>query len=350
MLEPRLSVIIPTLNEAHALPGLLTQLAGQRQVDMEVIVADGGSQDATRTVAEAGGARCVAAPQGRGAQLQAGAAVAQGKELLFLHADSSLTDPEQLATALEALEQARQRLGHDRVAGHFALHFHDAKGALARRLGFHAAKSALNREGCTHGDQGWMMSQRFYQRLGGFNANLAFMEDQELAGRIRRSGVWITLPGVLATSARRFQQEGYFRRTLLNALIMTCYHTGWDTFFQRAPELYRQQDRTRPLQLAPFFRLLGQLNREAGLRVTWQRWQAVGRYARQAMWQPFFLLDLILPPQWRRTPHPCLDFYDRVWARWTQRWPFDGVAMVIVWLACRLFWGWYAVKAYVEKK
>ncbi|MBF0153609.1 MAG: TIGR04283 family arsenosugar biosynthesis glycosyltransferase [Magnetococcales bacterium] len=353
MREPLLSVIIPTLNEADALPGLLTQLHGQQGVALEVIVADGGSQDGTCSLARAKGAKWVEAPRGRGAQMCAGAAVARGEALLFLHADASLTDPCQLARALATLDQERQRLGQDCVAGHFVLHFQGAEGVLARRLRFHAAKSALNRAGCTNGDQGFLLSRSFYQALGGFDPQLAFMEDQELALRIRRAGVWITLPGVLATSARRFQREGYGRRTLLNALIMTCHHTGWKSFLHQAPDLYRQQDRTRPLRLAPFFRLLGRLDRADGLRVAWQRWRAIGHYARQAEWQLFFLLDVALLAKdcdaLHVCPaHPCLDFHDRVWQRWTRFMLFDWLVMGLVWLGFRLAWGWYTIRKFFE--
>ncbi|MBF0136266.1 MAG: TIGR04283 family arsenosugar biosynthesis glycosyltransferase [Magnetococcus sp. DMHC-1] len=347
MTEPTLSVIIPTLNEANTLPGLLLQLGRQQHITLEVIVADGGSQDNTRMTHQMQNARWISAPRGRGAQLHAGGMVATGRELLFLHADSTLTAINQLALAVTALAQMRQHCGHDRVAGHFSLHFQDAAPALARPLRFHAAKSALNRKGCINGDQGFLLGRRFYQELGGFNPQLAFMEDQDLAARIHQAGVWITLPGILNTSARRFQREGYGRRTLLNALIMTCHHTGWQAFLQQAPDLYRQQDHTRPLQLAPFFRLLVHLNRMDGIQVAWQRWRAIGRYARQETWQIFFMLDLLLAlpaPMAQKAACPCLAFHDRFWKPCTRFPLFDLLAMGLVWLWLQSARIWYTLR------
>ncbi len=82
-----ISVIIPTLNEEARLPALLADLRRERTAH-EIIVADGGSTDRTATTAKNAGARVVRAAAGRGRQLAAGAAVATGDCLLFLHADT----------------------------------------------------------------------------------------------------------------------------------------------------------------------------------------------------------------------------------------------------------------------
>ena len=96
-----LSVIIPTLNEAEALPRLLTDLSEQQDLTMEIIVVDGGSTDATRDVPARFCAGLVTSEAGRGLQMNAGAARAGQELLLFLHADSRLTYPRQLADACE---------------------------------------------------------------------------------------------------------------------------------------------------------------------------------------------------------------------------------------------------------
>ncbi|NCC36801.1 MAG: glycosyltransferase [Chloroflexia bacterium] len=97
---PLLSIIIPTLNEAHALPLVLGDIALQRGIRLEVIVGDGGSTDATKAAAIAGGARFVPARRGRGAQMNEAARLARGPYLFFLHADSRLHDPHLLADAI----------------------------------------------------------------------------------------------------------------------------------------------------------------------------------------------------------------------------------------------------------
>src|SRR5262245_46128796 len=97
------SVIIPTLNEADCLADTLSQL--RRQKPLEIIVADGGSTDATRQAASEAD-RFLSAPRGRGRQMNAGAASARGDILLFLHADCELED-----SALTEAERCLRRRG-----------------------------------------------------------------------------------------------------------------------------------------------------------------------------------------------------------------------------------------------
>ncbi|MBF0624187.1 MAG: TIGR04283 family arsenosugar biosynthesis glycosyltransferase [Magnetococcales bacterium] len=307
---PTLSVIIPTLNEAAALPGLLERLRGQQGIALEVIVADGGSGDATRAVARAGGAVWVEAPRGRGSQMNAGARLARGARLLFLHADSGLPDSGLLAAALACLEQAQRRLGHRRVAGHFPLRFADANPRTLGRLRYQEAKSALDREECINGDQGLLLDGAFFRELGGFDSSLPFLEDQRLARRIFRQGSWITLPGHLVTSARRFEAEGYWRRSLLNMVIMACHHLDWEAFFLQAPAIYRTQTAAGPLRLVPFLDLAWRLDRASPWRVRVQRWRGFGRYGLESLWQVFFRLDLALGRWEPGTRRPALAFHD----------------------------------------
>ena len=113
-----LSVIIPTVNEAKAIDALLDQLAHQTGVNLEVIVVDGGSTDATPQVVLENGAKLLKTQAGRGIQMNQGAEAASGEYLLFLHADSCLTSDRQLASALQEVKQEEEP-----VAGHFALSF-----------------------------------------------------------------------------------------------------------------------------------------------------------------------------------------------------------------------------------
>ena len=85
-----ITVVIPTLDEAARLPLLLADLAADGGLITEVIVVDGGSGDATPTVARLAGARVLTAPASRGAQLVAGIAQARGPWLWLLHADARL--------------------------------------------------------------------------------------------------------------------------------------------------------------------------------------------------------------------------------------------------------------------
>ena len=337
---PRLSVILPTLNEAANLPGLLTQLRAQQGIALQIIVADGGSTDATREIAEHQGAEWLEGPAGRALQMNLGATRARADWLLFLHADSGLSDPGQLARALAALRATRQQLGHERVAGHFRLRFQRTRPGHDLAYHYYQEKSALNRPECTNGDQGLLLSRAFFRQLGGFDESLWFLEDQRLAETIRRLGVWITLPGELLTSARRFEQEGLGRRMVLSALIMNFHAMGWREFFERASDLYRNQDQTARLQLKPIFRLIDQLNRETGRKVSRQRWLATGRYVLGHAWQPAFFLDVALAYRWGLRRRLFLPLHERLFEPLCGLRPLHYVTAALTWLWFRAYGRW----------
>ncbi len=308
--QPLLTLIIPTLNEAAALPALLEDLNQQQDCTFEVLIGDGGSTDATRSVAELYGAQFISAGRGRAAQMNAAAALARGNYYLFLHADSRIEDPFLLSNALRALQLATA--DYAEVAGHFRLRFlRSARGnTLAYR--YIEEKTACNRTNTTNGDQGLLLSKKFFRHLGGFDDSLPFLEDQRLAEKIRSQGTWITLPGVLTTSARRFESEGFHRRYLLMAMMMGLYSIGELSFFVRAPGVYRVQEETGHLVLSPFFGLLWRMIRhDWGLAGTIRVFYRLGRYIRQNSWQLFFFIDVCLRPLLGPGRSPCLRFHDQ---------------------------------------
>ncbi|MGK2943950.1 MAG: TIGR04283 family arsenosugar biosynthesis glycosyltransferase [Desulfuromonadales bacterium] len=296
MPEPDLSIIIPTLNEAEALPLLLDDLVRQQGVSFEVIVTDGGSLDATcqlaNTLFSSGrlSGRCHVGPPGRGRQLNAGVFLANAEWLLFLHADSRLTDVNQLQKALDCMRMHQQRDASDSSSGRFALCF-DPPDKNNFGLFFYQIKARLGRPGCIHGDQGLLLTKAFFNRIGPFREDLPVMEDTCLAEDIRIHGQWLLLPEEIETSARRFQAEGMKARQTLNALIMNFLAIGWLEFFQKAPDIYRRQDHAQQLQLSPFFLLLRELFREMPLRSRWAIWLATGQYVRSQAWQIGLALD-----------------------------------------------------------
>ncbi len=321
---PRLSVIIPTVNEAQTLPPLLADLGRQQGPTFEIIVGDGGSIDATREVVEAAGARFVAARRGRGAQMNAAVATARGEYLLFLHADSRLAEPDLLAGAVAALQRAAEADAH--VAGHFPLRFIRTRPGHDLAYRFLEAKSALNRVNTTSGDQGLLLSRLFFDELGGFDDSLPFLEDQRLAEEIRRRGVWLTLPGRLGTSARRFETEGFHRRYLLMGIIMGMHSVGSQDFIIRAPGIYRLQRDTGHLRLSPFFALLwSMIRRDWGWAGTPRVFFRLGRYIRQNAWQPFFFVDVWRQPLLGASRHPLLTLHDRYIAPILACRPVDAV-------------------------
>lgn len=294
---PELSIIIPTLNEAELLPLLLSDLLLQQEINFEVIVTDGGSADATCTIADEFFSTqqltglCVNGPKGRGRQLNAGVGVAKAEWLLFLHADSRLGDVLQLRTAVDFMKQHLERQPQQVIAGRFVLNF-DTQG-LADNFGFYfyEAKARLGRPGCIHGDQGMLISKTSMRELGPFRQDLPVMEDTCFAEAVGACGQWLLLPGMITTSARRFQVEGFKTRQTLNALMMNFLAIGWLDFFVRAENLYRQQDRTQPLPLLPFFQLISDLLARMPRRQRWGIWYATGGYVRSQAWQLGFALD-----------------------------------------------------------
>ncbi|MBU0550993.1 TIGR04283 family arsenosugar biosynthesis glycosyltransferase [Myxococcota bacterium] len=204
-----ISIIIPTLNEEKALPATLAALA-HATPPFEVIVADGGSEDQTLAVAEAWGARHLQAPRGRAAQMNAGAAVAQGSTLLFLHADARL-EP----SALTAL---RRCLAAPEVeAGAFLLRTVYDPTATPRpwlRPLLPLADRRARRTRHPYGDQGLFVRASVFYALGGF-PEIPLMEDLALSQRLARRAPIARCGPPIAASARRFQANPLRAATLM---------------------------------------------------------------------------------------------------------------------------------------
>lgn len=189
-----ISVIIPALNEAGRLPGLLGALKAQ-PVSHEVIVIDGNSLDGTAAVARSLGARVFRSPPGRGRQVCEGVLRARGGVLLFLHADSVF--PEGGLAAIEKALASRPRL----MGGNFRLLF-DGEDGFSRWLeGFYAW---IRARGVYYGDSGLFVRRDVYDRLGGIRP-IALMEDYDFVRRLEDAGETVCIEDPpLVTSSRRF--------------------------------------------------------------------------------------------------------------------------------------------------
>jgi rSAM/selenodomain-associated transferase 2 len=291
---PELSIIVPVLNEIKTLPALFATLNRQTGLQFELLLCDGGSGDGTQELAQQlmavapFQARLLLSERGRARQLNTGARAAVAPLLLFLHADCEFPAPRTLRHAIDALQAQQNRLADQRIAGHFALRF--SLPAAGYGLGYFLteSKARLDLPGCTHGDQGFLLSRSFFQQVGPFDESLPLMEDTAFAEEIRRRGRWLLLPDEIVTSARRFEMEGLLERQLLNALLMNFAAIGWADFFRAAPEVYRSQDRTGRLQLEPFFALISDLLKELPRRQRWAIWYRTGGYVRGNAWQLLF--------------------------------------------------------------
>ncbi|GAC1310843.1 MAG: TIGR04283 family arsenosugar biosynthesis glycosyltransferase [Vulcanimicrobiaceae bacterium] len=188
------SVVMPTWNEATNLPQRARELAAQTG-PWEWIVADGGSSDASMAIARAAGALVVACERGRGAQLNAGAALATGEAIVFLHADTALPS--------DAFAHLRAALRDPAlVGGNFTFAFDDASLA-GRALGFvYALKRACF--GVWYGDSAIFVRTGVFRELGGYAAYPIF-EDAEFVERLRRRGRTRRLAATVTSSSRRYR-------------------------------------------------------------------------------------------------------------------------------------------------
>ena len=210
----RLSVIIPALDAAAELPWTLDALAGAAEI-AEVIVVDGGSRDATATIARRSRARVITAPRGRGTQLAAGAGAARGEWLLFLHAD---------CRPLPGWDAAVRRFiaGDGEAAGYFDLALDD-KAPPARRLE-RIVRWRCRAFALPYGDQGLLIHRDLYDAVGGFRA-IPLMEDVDLVRRLGRARLR-PLGATMLASARRYRRDGYLARPLRNMLCLSLYFAG----------------------------------------------------------------------------------------------------------------------------
>ncbi|HYW80466.1 MAG TPA: TIGR04283 family arsenosugar biosynthesis glycosyltransferase [Thermoguttaceae bacterium] len=214
--DPRISVILPTYNEADGLADVLRSVQEADDRNIEMIVADGGSNDATRAIADACGTRVVCSPKGRSRQMNAGAAVATGRILLFLHADTRL--PRGFA------QDVRAALAEPGVAaGAFDLRIDGASGSL--RLIERTARLRAKYLQMPYGDQAIFLRTEMFNSLEGFS-DLPIMEDFELVRRLRRRGRIALVDAPVVTSARRWRKLGPWRVTWRNQGIVLGYLLG----------------------------------------------------------------------------------------------------------------------------
>lgn len=210
----KISIIIPVLNEAKNITQALASI--QPSANVEVIVVDGGSQDNTVELAQSWGVKVLSAAIGRACQMNAGAKIATGDILLFLHADTRL--PPGFDTLARTI--ATQP---DTVAGAFALQI-DAKLWSLRliEIGVNWRSRWLQ---MPYGDQAIFLKSAIFHKIGRF-PDLPMMEDFELMRRLRRIGRIAIIPVPVLTSGRRWLQKGVFKTTLINQIAIIAYLLG----------------------------------------------------------------------------------------------------------------------------
>jgi rSAM/selenodomain-associated transferase 2 len=214
----RFSIIVPVFHEKENIGSLIDCLnhLDSNQLS-EIIVVDGALEKDTLAAIHRNQVVKISSERGRAKQMNAGASVARGEILIFLHADTEL--PLQALQKIHSLMEQREYVG-----GAFDL------GIKSDRLIFGVIgtlaswRSRLNR--IPFGDQAIFIRRDYFNRIGGY-AEIPLMEDMELMRRIKKSGdkIWIFHDRVI-TSPRRWQSEGVVYCTFRNWTLQALYFLG----------------------------------------------------------------------------------------------------------------------------
>lgn len=221
-----ISIIIPTLNEEGNIEAAINSIQSN---NIEIIVVDGGSQDETLLIAKSLDVKVIVSAPGRANQMNAGAMVASGEMLLFLHADTRLPTgfDEMIRTTL-----AKPGI----VAGAFALQI-DAPDWGLRLVEF-GVKWRSHLWQMPYGDQAIFLTKDVFQQVGNF-PQIPIMEDFELMKKLKSLGKIYLLPTPVITSPRRWLKKGILQTTILNQIIVIAYLLGVSP--NRICNWYRQE-------------------------------------------------------------------------------------------------------------
>lgn len=213
-----LSIIVPCLNEAPGIAAALDCLRPLRARGVEVIVVDGGSSDGTARLAASRADRLIVAGPGRASQMNAGAAIARGTILLFLHADCRLpADADRLI--IDGLA------AHARLWGRFDVGFDGAQPFMRIIAFMMNLRSRLTR--IATGDQAIFITRELFFARGGYPP-IALMEDVALCKRVKRGHPPLCLAARVTASARRWERHGMLRTVLLMWLLRLAFCFGVD--------------------------------------------------------------------------------------------------------------------------
>lgn len=225
-----ISIIIPALNEEQALPATLDAVLSQPG-DFEVCVVDGGSIDGTVAMVEAALAsdsrlQLLRAARGRALQMNAGADVARGEWLLFVHADTLV--PRDGLTMIENQPETIQ-------AGCFTHRFSGAAAMLRILSWFHNHRFGLTR--VIYGDQAMFVRRGLFEKLGGFPVRP--MEDIAFGLKLRAATRPVMLPGFVTTDSRKFDQMEHWRAVTHSVFLLLRFRFGADVSGDRFFRNYR---------------------------------------------------------------------------------------------------------------
>lgn len=230
----KISIIIPVLNEAENIESVISGI--QNAENIEIIIVDGGSQDNTVEIAQGLGVKVIVTNRGRGLQMNAGAKIATGEILLFLHGDT------QLPTGFE-IDIRNIWIDSNIIAGAFQLKIIGSQWSLRliEKTVFWRSKYFQ----LPYGDQALFIKASTFWEIGGFPEQ-PIMEDFELIRRLNRLGKIEILSSSVITSGRRWQKLGVFKTTMINQLIVMGYYLGISPL--KLSQWYRREKTTKTLK------------------------------------------------------------------------------------------------------
>lgn len=212
---PSVSVIVPIFNEAFLIADFLRRL---RRIDpsLQVIVVDAASSDESVALAMPLADTVILAPRARASQMNAGAAIASGEVLWFLHADSS--------PPADAVEEIRGVLSDPRNAGGcFSLRY--PRPEWIYRLSDSVGNIGVKIFGFALGDHGIFCRRSAFTAAGCYPV-VPILEDAELYRALGRAGHMVQLPDEIVSDPRAFEKNGRYRTTVCYFVILVLYVLG----------------------------------------------------------------------------------------------------------------------------
>lgn len=216
MSTPRVSIIIPVLNEGARISERLQALSALRRNSVEIIVVDGGSTDDTVAAARPHADHVLSAQRGRGSQMNAGAKVARGGVLLFLHADTALPEAAD-ELVLKAIETSA------RAWGRFDVSIDGAHPLLVLIGAMMNIRSRLT--GIATGDQAIFVTRQAFMQVGLY-PEIPLMEDIALSRKLKRVSRPACVRARARTSGRRWEENGVFRTLFLMWRLRLAFFMG----------------------------------------------------------------------------------------------------------------------------
>lgn len=226
-----LSIIVPVLNEVALIDSFLRHLRVEAP-EAEIIVVDGGSNDGTVERSEQSADRVIEAAGGRAAQMNAGAAIARGQILWFLHADSKLP-----AHAVASIGHVLADPGQ--IGGCFRLRF--PRREWIYRVSDSLGNLGVEVFGIALGDHGIFCRRSSFEKIGGF-PEVPILEDAELYRQLRRIGRLRQIADEIVSSPRRYEMLGPYRTTAYYTVILALYMAGMR--IETLHRLYRRLNRS----------------------------------------------------------------------------------------------------------